>query len=108
MVVSFRPVGKREKDALAALGVRPDVGTDGKPTGAVVMVGACVVLAFGRHDRLLYQDGSDAVPNLIRAYKRVQAATRTFTYDDYERIRRRGQPARTLGDILADAGWVEG
>lgn len=101
MIVAFKSIGKREREALDALGVRVQNGTDGRPVGSVVTINGCVVLAFGRHDAVIYQDGSRAVPDLIRAHKRVWSATGDLNYEDRERIRRKGKPPRTVEDIMA-------
>lgn len=101
MNVSFKPIGKQEREALKAAGVRgiPDPRA-GMGSGSVVKLNGFIVLAFGYRDQLIYQDGSDAIPDLIRAYKRVSSALGSLTYEDWERIRRKGKAPLTVEDIL--------
>lgn len=106
MNISFKPIGKREREALKELGVRhiPDPNpAHGMGRGSVVTINGYIVVAFGYHDAVIYQDGSDAVSDLIRAHKRVSRALGMFSYDDWERVRRRGRPQRTVEDILRGA-----
>lgn len=104
MNVTFKAIGKREREALKALGVHgiPDP-CGGMGSGSVVTIAGHIVLAFGYHDQVIYQDGSDAIPDLIRAHKRVSSAMSNLTYEDMERIRRKGKQPLTVEDILGRA-----
>lgn len=101
MNIAFKPIGKREREALTALGVRGiPPRAPGYSPGSVVTLDGYIVLAFGHGDQVIYQDGSDAVPDLIRAHKRVASALGNLSYEDYQRIKRKGKPPLTVEDIL--------
>jgi hypothetical protein len=105
--VTFKPLGKREREWLLARGVRHVPRRDEDRyfgRGSVVTLDGFIVLAFDRHGQVIYQDGSDAIPDLVRARKRVAAALVALTEDDFDRIRRKGARRLSVEEILRGEG----
>lgn len=103
MRVSFQPLGKRERAALIELGAEhlPKPHLDRHyGRGSVVMIDGFIVLAFDRKGQVIYQDDNFAIADLMRAAKRVWSALGELSYEERDRIKRKGKRRPTLEEIL--------
>lgn len=84
--VTFRPVigSDVEKVGIDKLPANAD-----KRRGSVVTICGTVVLAVNYKGEVAYQDGSDAVADLLRAQRRVWDAIDKLSADDLRRLRGR-------------------
>lgn len=112
MNVTFRQATPNDVKQLQEVGVSEAVlnqllrprGSWDERRAHVVTINGCVIIAWNKSGEIVYQDGSDAVPELVRAQGRVSRALGKLFSDDFRRIKRKGKPEQSLADILGGFG----
>lgn len=98
MRVTFRPIDARDAEFLR-IRKPPPRRAGFRPVGNVITLDGRIAVAFDQSGEVIYQDGTETVADLIRAYKNVVRAMEKLDYNEHLRLRGN---SRTLEDALRD------